>query len=120
MLAAKPDTLSLIPRTYMTEEVNSHKLSSDYPVCAVGPVCAHTHTHTQCECKKRKTHNPPFKKKAQDQRYETLWFGRQSGLERARDGILRESPGQAEEMDQALAPGSRGAYADLLCQQGND
>lgn len=62
-----PDTLSLIPRAYMMEEVNSCKLSSDYPVCAVGPFVS-----TQSECKKRKTHNPPLQKKAQDQRYETL------------------------------------------------
>lgn len=43
MLAAKPDALSLIPRTHMTERTT---LSSCPPVCTPDTACAHMHHMT--------------------------------------------------------------------------
>jgi hypothetical protein len=48
MLAARPNGLSLIPRTYMMKRNDSYKLSSDlHSMCALTCARMHTHTHTQ-------------------------------------------------------------------------
>lgn len=45
VLAVKHDDLSSIPRIYMVERINYHKLSFDFYLCAV----AHElHIHTHC------------------------------------------------------------------------